>query len=494
MFREVIRGTALATDAANTFFSGKIDGDRMQDDVTFVSTLRALLGNRIPDGERIFFKFQRSSRGAAHYSDDQSGCQINRIIGYEETDDIPTGTIFYHRCENYDSASNDIALEYIEKYFTQVFPEFKRIQRVTDFYIKRAKILCFVNPELKTVFLFSGAINMRLYHYLQCGIYAMLPWYFASDSRPTPDEMDVIKSLRESEPTQYKTAIKKIADGLNLREIMIRKALDGFESATYRIALDKISNDMMQVQDQIDSLYGRARELHHKKSDMEIKSLGLMAKIADASGASEYMEYFLANKNLKLERCNGTDVFLVTKGYLTFFDEDNAKCVIDNPTGVMYRPGGSNYSRIISDADMKKLLYSVFIDKTIKMKVCAYYRLGRYGVSTESGHEYGDDFCDCTPNPHIDRYSCLGNYEEAINLLLNDGDYIGATEQCIAFCQSLNFGDWAVMSEFALRLYGVNRSNMNCFELPDGTVTDPKGAIEWLKAHEETKQAEVQEA
>lgn len=417
---------------------------------------------------------------------------MREIVGFYDSDTIPSDRIYYHRLENMDQAANAAGLEYIEKKFLSTFDGFERIQRVTDFFIKRAKVLCYVNPELRTVFLFTGSINMRMYHYLQCGIYAMLPWYFATEDRPSEDEMNVIQSLRENDPTSYKMAIKRIADKLSFREMLIRKALTGFESSAYRRELDTIAGQINSKQNTINDLYRRAREVYREKSNLEIRSLGLMAKIADSAQNSEYMEYFLSNRNLSLISCDGTEVKIVARGYMMFFDEENARCVIDNDNGIMYRPEGDSLDHIIPTSDMKALLRSVFIDRKIKIRVCAYYCLTPGGVMTSSGFSYGDEFMDCTPNPHIDRYSCIGGYEEAINTLIMEGDYIGATEQCLASCQSLNFGDPYVMKEFSCRLYGIRPSNVNCFELPDGSVTNPKGAIEWLK-NEETRQEEAQE-
>jgi hypothetical protein len=105
-----------------------------------------------------------------------------------------------------------------------------------------------------------------------------------------------------------------------------------------------------------------------------------------------------------------------------------------------------------------------------------------------SGHDYGYECRDCTPNPHIDGYSCLGNYRQSINELLSRHDYIGAIEQCAASCKSINFNDSTVMCELMRRIYGVadrqGAINTRCFELPDGSVVTPEEAISWIKSQE----------
>lgn len=85
----------------------------------------------------------------------------------------------------------------------------------------------------------------------------------------------------------------------------------------------------------------------------------------------------------------------------------------------------------------------------------------------------------------------MGNYQRAINELLKNHNYIGAIEQCVASCRSLNFADSTVMQEFMRRLYGLSDYNVNirCIELPDGRVVEPKEAIVWLKEQEGENEA-----
>jgi hypothetical protein len=92
------------------------------------------------------------------------------------------------------------------------------------------------------------------------------------------------------------------------------------------------------------------------------------------------------------------------------------------------------------------------------------------------------------PNPHIDRYSCLGNYRQEITECVKHRNYIGVIGLCINSTASLNWGDSAVMEEFFRRL---NRFNGTCFITPECEVVNVKGAIEFLKRTEEKKEDEV---
>ena len=138
---------------------------------------------------------------------------------------------------------------------------------------------------------------------------------------------------------------------------------------------------------------------------------------------------------------------------------------------------------------MRMLMTAIFLDQKLRIRFCAAYKFNMNGsVSAVSRYSFGAECRDCTPNTHIDRFSCLGNYQRSINELLKHHDYIGAIEQCSASCKSLNFNDSPVMQEFMRRMYGISdyqdTINTRCIELPDGTVVTPVDAINWLKAQE----------
>ncbi len=485
MFKDVVRNTAMTTESANDFFYGRIVGDTLENDCSFVSTLRALLCNRIQGGEVVRFSVYSAHKTAYFYNTHNGVDAVRSTVGIFYDEDFRANRIYYHRITSESPEGRLAALRCFENSFTQAYTGWERVERVTDFFVKKIRVLCFINRNLKSVYLVTGPINMRMYHYIQCGIFAMLPWYFDREKGVTQEEMDIINSLRENDSSKYLTAIEAIAKKFDFRAKRIRELLYGFESQAFKQQLERNSDEIDNIRNLIADYYRAAREQLAKKEELELRSVGLMAKINESGDSSEYMDYFLANKNLSLIDCTGAQVSLIAKGYIMFYDEEMAEDMINNVYGAMYT-GDMRHST----EHMRKLWIAVFVDKKIKMKVCAYYSLSRTGVIVRQDYRFGPDYDDCTPNPHIDRYTCLGSYEEAINTLLNEGDYIGATEQCLASCQSLNFADYYVIKEFALRMNEEDRVNVRCFELPDGRVVGPGDAIEWLLDEEKKSQEE----
>lgn len=74
-------------------------------------------------------------------------------------------------------------------------------------------------------------------------------------------------------------------------------------------------------------------------------------------------------------------------------------------------------------------------------------------------------------------------------------DYIGALEQCVASCKSLNWGDSTVMGTFMNTMWNSDDGyNNRCIELPDGRVVKPAEAIKWLEQQEAENEQTTEEA
>lgn len=484
MFRAVINSTPMTSDAANDFFQ-HINGDSYNRDVSFLSTLRALVSPRMKENEGIYLRFSQTNYSSTEVSSIPTRRMVPAILNPTEFDD---GMVFIHNFGSSSQEDNYACLELMKSSFESTFTGWHRLEKVTDFFRKTFYVLCFVNPDKRSVAVFTDNMDIRKMHYLQCGIFAFLPWYFDPNAGVSADEMALIKSLREKDAKAYEDCIAKIAEKYDFKTAKIKKLLGDFETRFERIECDKVRRTIADIDNNIESYNNYIADYLRQRREEEIRLLGLETKIASGGGDSEIMDYFLSNNKLSLEAVTNDTMTFVVKDYITYFDEDMAKTIIDKDESYVYRPSGRACNNYILAEDMKKLMLAIFIDQTLRIRVCACYefRLGQ-SVRGISDYRYSSEFREYTPNPHIDRYSCMGSYSGTINKMLKDNNYIGAIEQCVASCKSLNFADSTVMCEFMCRIYGLNghtNKNMRCIELPDGTVVTPKEAIEWMKAQE----------
>lgn len=476
MFRNMISQTALTTQFAEEFFKEKIYGDQFMRDCTFVSTLRALVTPRMSQEDKIKF----SIRSIDRLGGDATEFASSIMYPYTDERDI----IYIVNIQNGDHDKVERYMDAIEKSFESTHSGFCRILKVTDFYRKVFRVLCFVNAEQKSAFIVTDNMDIKRYHFLQTGVFAFLPWYFSPENGVSEIEMELIKSLREKTSDKYEECTAKIAEQYDFRTAAIKGMLKGFEVRYERIQRDRTLNEIQGYINDINNYNDMIGSLLANKRRADAMLLGLEAKIANGGDDSEIMEYFLRNKRLDLRKVNDTTMEFVVKEYLTFFDEELVKSAIENRSSYIYKPDGRTHENIFRANDIALLMNAVFIEQKIKMRVCAAYRFRlESNVQAISSYDYGATCRDYMPNTHIDRFSCLGNYERKINEFIKNYDYIGAIEQCVASCKSLNFGDGWVMNETMKRIYGISdySTNVKCFELPDGSVVDPKGAIEYLK-------------
>lgn len=470
MFSDPIAINPMTTEEANLCFTN-INGDAYGLDQSFVATLRALLAERIPKDEHIKLKLGTIYRRVRNPKE---------FISYSDINYLSDGDIYILNV----SSSKEVADEVFNLAKTAAPNGWKPIDIIEAFFIKSFRICCLTNSDHRRVCLVVENLSYKIWHYLQCSIPAFLPWYFNPEDGVSELEMKLIKSLKENTPDEYLSVILKIAEKYDFEKVRIKRLLGDFESKIVKKELDfesrQISALNQRIREYNDAIASNLRECENHR----IKLLGLEQKLAETGEESEIMDYFLNNHNVDLLTVEDDGIKFVSKGYITYFDEEIAKNVINRSTSYVYRPNKMNGAEYIAPDDLNHLMTAIFVDQTLKLKVFAVYKLDIENQEIRpvsySRHYYDDRM----PNIHVERYGCIGSYITSMNEAMANHNYIGAIEQCGASARSLNFADSTVMSEFMRTLYGCTEYNNNCIELPDGSVVDPKGAIEWLKNQE----------
>ena len=476
MFRQILSETPLYNDIANDFFTN-IEGESYNGDVTFLSTMRMLLHQRMKADDRIYIEFHNLSKSKRSIETHSVAELLDDAFCF---DYLSMG-----RCAVISLTGDDEGnTAFLQKIKTETPNGWQTVEKVEVFFKKVFSTVCMVNPTNKNFIVFVANLDIRKYHYLQSGILAFVPWYFDTEQGISEDEMALVYSLREKTPEKYEACLAEYAKQLDFRTLRIQKLLAGFESRAAKTDLKRLEREVAETIVKINDLNDQIAAHLAVNAERNIKIRGLLSKIADGD-KSELMDYFLSNKNLVLVSANDTGIVFETIGYVSYFDEDEAERCISNMDSYIYYPDGETHKNIIANEDIKALMTAIFVDRKLKMKFCSSYLLSLRGnVQSNKHYEYSVDCEGCTPNPHIDEFACMGDYTRIINELLVEQNYIGAIEQCIASTVSLNFSDIYVMREFMQRIYGISDSkvNMRCIELPDGRVVEPKEAIGYLKS------------
>jgi len=490
LFRDVIRATPLTSVTANAAF-GKIVGCDWSGDWSFLGTLRALVYPRLKDEDALSLGFSSSSYNSSTVARCSAEDVLQAMVG--STVDIPNRlTIVSLNCR--DSNGNEAQIDLITKKFTEIFKDWVRVEKVTAFFRKKFITLCFVNPKIKSTIVFVDSMSVQTMHYLQCGIFAFLPWYFDPKDGASELEMRLIESLREGTSENYMKCMEEFASLCDLRATAIKTLLQGFENSYERVELEKLENEKADIIYRIDSLTEEIRSYLARERDCDIRILGIETKLSMDTGESELMSYFVANPKLTLENVlNGREMTFYVRDYLEYFKEDEVESVINSLESFIYRPNGNACNNIIPVKEMRALMRTIFLDREFKIKTCAAYTLHISGrIVPLTGYPYGVDCFDRMSNPHIDRFGCIGNYTSTVESCLRQHNYVGAIEQCAASCRTLNFTDSTVLKEFMRRMYGIDGNTVKrCIELPDGATATPKEAIAYMKENGMMKEGDL---
>ena len=226
MFKQKVCQTMMTSEAANNFFQ-HITGGSYNGDVSFVSTLRALVAPRMQEGERLDVVFNSTRYSAQEISSVPAKNAVKAIFNANIWD---VGTIMVHNLANQSQEDNYASLELLKSTFESTYPGWHRLEKVTDFFRKRFYVLCFIHPETKRVALFIDNLDLPKSHYLQCAVFAFLPWYFDPEKGVSEEEMALIKSLRDKSSLKYEECIAKIAEKYDFKTARIRQLLAGFET------------------------------------------------------------------------------------------------------------------------------------------------------------------------------------------------------------------------------------------------------------------------
>lgn len=488
MFTREITETPFTTPTARRVF-GKIKAEKFNSDVSMTSTLRALLFRRM-GGEEFFVSRARTGYSyetlrnhdpddilaavtiRAVYDGDSRNCLC--INSFRSSEDA-CEEMFRIMDARFLSFAKERSSE--SEHSEGEGSSFSELEDLKEFFAQRhIQARFYINEVRKVCYVMVGSLDIKKWHLLQSLIPRYLPWWF-EDQPLNEKEKELLKSLTNRYAPAYESAIKSIAEEIDVRGELIKASLKGFESQFEQIQLQGVRNKISSLREELASLNSQWTNVAQRIQVQQDLEFGLATKINSCTNApSELMEYFLANKNLHLRGENNGAIEFVVTGYLDNFDPDQFEKTLDNPDSYMYRYAGGRFTT----AQTKRLLTAIFGTEQIKMRVCAAYMLDFAQMQYGGIARYDfSDFSTYLPNPHIQLYRCLGGNEQYIREAVYNRDYVLAVANCAASAGNINFGDYTVGEQFIGALF-YEDCRKKFLELPDGSVVAPVEAIAWL--------------
>ena len=177
----------------------------------------------------------------------------------------------------------------------------------------------------------------------------------------------------------------------------------------------------------------------------------------------------------------------IVKTVLDSWDPELFETMVNKDTSHLYSGYSIGHQEFRTIEARRKFFNAIFSDDPkLRIKLCGLYILDLRGLSSSSsGYHFPRSCSDRLPNPHLHFFNCLGNYQRAINGYLRDGDAVGAVEQCVASCKSINLAEPPTVQRFFEILF---RTNADVIELPDHSSVTTVKALEWLNAQDAEKE------
>lgn len=350
---------------------------------------------------------------------------------------------------------------------------------------ERAPLKCHVynNPDKNIALVVAQSLDIRTLRLLSTLMTRYCPNFF-KDKPLTPEEKELLGTLTRRSSEDYKAALLKVSKKMNLRDKFLKVMIGNFERREMETMIVKTERRIRDFAMQIDNFMMQYSDAVRKHKTEMMTLEGMKLSLENQCENSELLTYLTARPNIELIKIDGDTIHVNIKTYCDIFDQT----IWDKyaARGEIFRNNGAVRPCFEKPENARKLLNAIFCeDPLIRLKFCGYYNLSLRGsVYSQSNRNYGPDYADYLPNPHLQIHACLGDNRTQISRMLSDGNMIGALECTAASCKSLNMGE--ITQTIRPMIRDILSSTKKIIHTEDGDMT-PEEALTWLNEKETKK-------
>lgn len=488
MFKEEITTTALTGGMADECFSGRITANKFRNDVSMEAACRVLFDKRLAEGESIQVRFDSSFYSADYNVSDIKAAAESLIPGQIR--------VFSISCRKEDSGKwkSDVKSALKESGLYEMddlekWMEAGKTQAVI--FTNRPHVADIPKSPLdndRTIVVIENMITTR-WHLVGALLSRLLAKWFQAMPRTEEETKRICNGLLAETPDAFLKAVSDYASSFDFRGMSIRRMLGDFETKYESERLQELERKTQRIDEQIDSHSREIGSLLTQKEDILAMLFGYRTRSQPVEPVT--MNYFLANKNLYLQRVTRDYIDFYATSWLSNWDPDKAKATFAKNHCSSWLEHCAEFK--VSDEDAKLLYNAIFIEESVKVRLWSHFKLALRG---DSPLNVMSDNCipeitNALPNPHHHYNQCPGGNRGYVNQCIADRDIVGAVEQCISATAGINLTEHASYQYFAKDLFDPSFGKVIYInEL--GTFKSTKDAIAWLKeknGKEEAKKA-----
>ncbi len=330
----------------------------------------------------------------------------------------------------------------------------------------------------------GGYYGSAFFHRFASAMPRLLPWLF-KDHPLTTDELNYLRAL--STPDTGSESLARMAEALYNKTDPPSRAVDKAIESLFKGTIDNRKKDLKR---QIENLYRELQETRARISDIftditrtNCELTGLNSK--DESAFITELKDFLHFQKDIIVNTTGEALLLTITTFLSNYDPDD----VDTFVFDSFTP----YSGIPAAArdDVRTLFKAIFVDHIFKVKMVANYKLDYNCHVTAIKDSCSVDGSKAIPNPHINEYACLGNYNPMLADAEDHRDFITAIAICQQSAGSMNLVETISTDYFFNDFAAAYVDDIPVILTDTGESITPKQAIEQLKsANDSVKEGE----
>lgn len=264
MFTKNVGRPMLASDIADRYFEKITYNDVFMRDYSFVATLRALVAPRIGDNV-VHFNYKESSYTASDIHGISDDKVISLVIGRRLYENRLAIFGLTARAED-----NEAILATFDRNFTSLNSGWTEMADVKAFVSANMDARFYINETSKSAYVIVSRPTLAKYHFLQALIPRYLPWFFRCTTR---DELEgaLIKSCTLKSSLEYERIIAEIAGRFDLRKVLIRSVIGGFEKSARSVQIRRVEEELSRINRSIEENLDLFTRLCEKRDNQSIQ-------------------------------------------------------------------------------------------------------------------------------------------------------------------------------------------------------------------------------
>ncbi len=322
--------------------------------------------------------------------------------------------------------------------------------------------------------------KIQILHMAASAITRLLPWFFKTLPL-TVEEKDMLRSLYEQDDKKFIQLADRAYDSFDFYGKELAETLKGFCTSGITDKIHQSQNRIDSWQRDINQYLEAIRTRQKGIEEERIKVMVLRNKNSKKEEENELVEFLKANSALTILKREGGCLYVGVNCYLNDFDEDMFNTYVkDNDDMAGYVYDLSPYSV----EDTKRLFLAIWEERRFNLRVYCEWKINSDGLASPVGDcnmgRRADLKEDRIPQPHIDSFTCVGNYATTFSNLASERNYIGVLNTIIASSSCITWDDSTVVESLMDNLFS-NYNDRRCLEDNEGNLYTVREVMELLK-------------